>query len=63
MRRPIVLTILMVVIGVILLLPGVCALFFMAAGGFGTDASLVTLWVVCLLVSAGGIWLIVKAFR
>ena len=63
MRRHIVLTILMVIIGLVLLLPGACALFFMVAGGFGTDASLVTLWVVCLLISAGGIWLLVKAFR
>jgi hypothetical protein len=64
MRRHIVLTILMVIIGVILLLPGVCALVFIVAGGFsGVDSSLVLLWVVCLLISAGGIWLIVKAFR
>jgi hypothetical protein len=63
MLRQTALSFLMVVIGLILLLPGACALFFMTAGGFGTDASLVMLWVVCLLISAGGIWLLVKALR
>ena len=64
MRRHVALTILMVVIGVILLLPGVCALFFMIADGFRhPDSLLVMLWIVCLLISAGGVWLIVKALR
>jgi hypothetical protein len=64
MRRHIVLTILMVVIGVLLLLPGVCALVFMFAGGFsGVESSIVMLWIVSFLISAGGVWLIVKAFR
>ena len=64
MRRNPILIILMVIIGVILLLPGVCALVFMfAGGGPGADPTLVMLWSVSLLVSAGGIWLIVKAFR
>jgi hypothetical protein len=64
MRRHIVLTILMVIIGAILLLPGVCALVFIVAGGFsGVESSIVMLWVVSLLISAGGVWLIVKALR
>jgi hypothetical protein len=64
MRRHIVLTVLMVVIGAILLLPGVCALVFMFAGGFaGVESSIVMLWIVSFLISAGGVWLIVKAFR
>jgi hypothetical protein len=64
MRRHIVLTILMVVIGATLLLPGVCALVFMFAGGFsGVESSIVMLWIVSLLISAGGVWLIVRAFR
>jgi len=64
MRRHIVLTILMVIIGVFLLLPGVCALFFIFAGGFReTDSLFVMLWIASFLISAGGIWLIVKAFR
>ena len=64
MRRHIVLTILMVVIGAVLLLPGVCALVFIVAGGFsGVESSIIMLWIVSLLISAGGVWLIVKAFR
>jgi hypothetical protein len=55
------LTILMVLGGLILLLPGVCAIVFMTMGGLGTgDSALVSLW---FLVSAGGVVLIVKAFR
>ena len=63
-RNPI-LTILMVIGGVILLLPGVCAIFFitMMGGPGGWDSTLVSLWFVCFLVSAGGVLLIVKAFR
>jgi hypothetical protein len=64
MRRHPLLIILMVVIGVLLLLPGVCALVFMFAGGFsGVESSIVMLWIASLLISAGGVWLIVKAFR
>jgi hypothetical protein len=58
------LTILMVLGGLILLLPGVCAIVFMTMGGLGTgDSALVSLWFACFLVSAGGVVLIVKAFR
>jgi hypothetical protein len=64
MRRHIVLTILMVIIGAILLLPGVCALVFIVAGGFSSvESSIVMLWIVSFLISAAGVWLIVKAFR
>ena len=64
MARHPVLTILMVIGGLILLLPGACAIFFMTMGGLGTgDSALVSLWFVCFLISAGGIALIVKAFR
>jgi hypothetical protein len=64
MRRHIALTILMVLIGLLLLLPGVCALAFMFSGPLSSsDSSLVMLWIVSLLISAGGVWLIVKAFR
>ena len=59
-----ILTILMVIGGVILLLPGVCAIFFMTMGGpGGWDSTLISLWFVCFLVSAGGVLLIVKALR
>ncbi len=62
-RHP-VLTVLMVVVGVVLLLPGVCALVFMITGGFsGGDPLLILLWAVCFLISAGGIWLLISAFR
>jgi len=65
-RHPI-LTVLMVIVGAILLLPGVCAAFFVIAGGFGSigseDAWLIGLWLVCFLIAAAGVWLIVRAFR
>ena len=62
-RHPIV-TILMAIGGLVLLLPGVCAIVFMSMGGLGRgDSTLVSLWFVCFLVSAGGVVLIVKAFR
>jgi hypothetical protein len=61
-RHP-VLTVLMVIFGIILLLPGICAVVFMAGGGTGSDSVLILLWAACFLVSLGGIWLLVKAFR
>ena len=37
-RRPVGVTVIMVVFGIILLLPGICSVVFMAAmGGSGTD--------------------------
>jgi hypothetical protein len=59
-RRDVVTTIVMVVFGIILLLPGVCSLFFMSAMG-GSDGPLVILWLICFAISAGGIALLVKA--
>jgi len=70
-RHPI-LTILMAVAGVILLLPGVCAALVIASGGEGYrtpggprgfDFSLIPLWLVCFLISAGGAFLLYRAFR
>ena len=62
-RHPI-LTVLMVIFGIVLLAPGFCALVFMFAGGFsGGDSQIILLWAVCLLISAGGIWLLVRAAR
>ena len=62
-RHP-VLTILMVIVGIVLLLPGFCALVFMTTGGFSSgDAMILTLWAVSFLISAGGIWLLISAFR
>ena len=64
-RHPI-LTVLMVVVGAILLAPGLCALLFIITSGFSIgsgDAWIVTLWIICLLISAAGVWLIIRAFR
>jgi len=60
------LTILMAVAGVILLLPGVCAVLFIAAeakdyGRF--DFSGIPLWAICFLISAGGVFLLYWAFH
>jgi hypothetical protein len=66
MSRDSVLTSFLVVIGVILLLPGVCSLAFIVASGFriGPDASfMITIWTICFLISAGGILAIYKAFH
>ena len=62
-RHPL-LTILMAVTGVILLLPGVCAAGFMVLGGLRTsDPSIISLWLVCFLIAAGGGFLLYRAFR
>ena len=58
----------MVIFGIILLLPGVCAIFFIVAGGMGPgslvrDPMITSLWFVCLLISVGGFLLLWKAFR
>ena len=51
----------MVIVGIILLLPGVCSLFFMSAMGSGSAVPLGLLWLICFAISAGGIALLVKA--
>jgi len=56
-------SILLFVIGVILLLPGLCALFFMGSGGGGTEPIILLLWLICFAITAGGIALIVHAVR
>ena len=65
--RPVILSILMVLFGLILLLPGLCAVIFAGmalSGGPGSDiGQFAVLWLICLAISAGGIALIVKAFR
>lgn len=62
-RRHPFLTFLMVVTGIVALLPGVCALIFMAMMPGGGDGVLALLWLVCLAISAGGLFLIVRALR
>jgi hypothetical protein len=65
-KRPVILSILMFLFGLILLLPGVCAVIFagvaFSGSGSGFD-QFILLWVICLAISFGGIMLIVKAFR
>jgi len=64
-RHPI-LTILMVLVGIIRLLPGRCAAGFMITSGLsrGSDASTwLGLWALCFLISAGGVFLLYRAFR
>jgi hypothetical protein len=57
-----VITVLMVIGGIILLLPGACSLFFMSVLG-GSGGPLVILWVICFAISLGGVALLVKAAR
>ena len=62
------LTVFMVIFGIVLLLPGVCAIFFIAVGGvgpgsFARDPMITLLWFVSFLISVGGFLLLWKAFR
>jgi hypothetical protein len=52
----------MVLFGSILLLPGICAIVFMASGG-PWDSGLATLWFICLAIAAGGVLLLRSALR
>ena len=63
MNRNPVLTFLMILLGVILLLPGLCALVFFVGSAGSTDSSIFLLWLVCFGISAGGVALIVSAIR
>jgi hypothetical protein len=54
----------MVIFGVVLLLPGVCAIFFMVGmRPSDSNSALALLWATCFLIAFGGVWLIVRAFR
>jgi hypothetical protein len=59
------LTAFMVIVGIILLLPGLCALIFGADNLMRShpDPTVLTLVMICLLVAAGGILLIRAAIR
>jgi hypothetical protein len=65
-RRHPAVTALMMIIGLIALLPGICAITFLVAmtlpGGF-FDGGVVALWLFCFAISAGGIMLIRAARR
>jgi len=58
-------SVLMVIGGVILLLPGLCSLFFivMLGSNTGSVGPLGALWLICFIISAGGIAMLVRAFR
>ena len=56
-------TALMIIAGIVLLLPGLCALVFAGLMGSGGAGPLPILWLICLAISAGGIALIAKAIR
>jgi len=61
-------TALLILIGIILLLPGLCSLLFSAmlltdSGGYGRDPGILSLLFFCLLVGVGGVALIVFAVR
>jgi hypothetical protein len=51
--------VLMIAVGIILLLPGICALLF--AIGLQFDRDLIGLWVICFLISACGVALLYAA--
>ena len=66
MTRHPALTVLMTLAGIILLLPGVCAAGVIIFGGLPPrpDPSfLYGLWTICFLISAGGAFLLYKAFH
>jgi len=77
--RSVVITALLLIGGLLLLAPGVCAVSFIrkvnwedAVRTFNWEAissggaillALILLWIISFIISAGGIWLIVYAFR
>jgi len=56
-------TFVMTVVGIILLLPGVCAVFFLSSFDDDFLLMLVLVWIPCFLIAAGGVWIIMSAFR
>ena len=64
-RRIDVMRVLGFLVGVILLLPGACALAFMglSLGDSGSEGPLPLLWIACLAISVGGVFMIRNAVR
>jgi hypothetical protein len=61
-------TALLILIGLILLLPGLCSLVLSFAivadsGSIGSDPGILSLLILCILVGAGGVALIIHAIR
>ena len=52
----------LVLVGIVLLLPGVCSLVFMFAG-VGADGGIAILWLISFAIGAGAIALISYAIR
>jgi hypothetical protein len=52
--------VLMTVLGILLLLPGICAAFF--AVMFRFDPGLAGLWLICLLISAVGVFTLYRTY-
>jgi hypothetical protein len=65
-RNPFV-TALLVIIGLVLLLPGLCSVIFtgimLTNGGPGNDTEVLPLLLICFLIGVGGVALIVFAVR
>jgi len=67
--RNVLVTALMILVGIILLLPGLCSLILVGVlvyddpVGTFREPGLVLLWIVCLAVAAGGVLLIRRAVR
>jgi hypothetical protein len=64
--RPVALTILLLLGGLLLLAPGVCAIIFIPeymSSPNPVPSSIVQLWIISLVISAGGIALLVYTFR
>ena len=58
------LSVFLVLVGIVLLLPGICSLIFIGLGGLGGgNGSIGGLWLLTFLVAAGGIALIMFAVR
>jgi hypothetical protein len=55
--------ILLVLLGIVFLLPGVCSLAFSPFIFQGPDPGLVLIWLSGLAIAAFGIWMIRRAFR
>src|SRR5262245_3666630 len=55
----------LLIIGIVLLSPGVCALGFMVASGFEdlSDGLLIVLWLICFAIAAGGVAIIRQAVK
>ena len=55
--------VLLTLLGIVMLLPGVCSIFFIVVLPHGGGGVVSLLWLACFAISAGGIWLITYAVR